>query len=106
MVIEQQPSRWFYVLEDRGAPNGAWDWRDYATAYGPFPTQAAALKHLHDHHSNPGGYSVVTHDRFRSDEVIERLLREAPARTREINRVSIGGRFGLPPGCVIDFGRM
>lgn len=106
MVVEEKPGRWFYILEDRGAPDDAWDWRENATAYGPFSGEAAAIKHLHDHHANPGGYSVVTHDRFRSDEVVERLLREAPQRTSDLGRISVGARYGLPPGCVLDFGRL
>lgn len=46
---------WFYILEDWNAPKNAWDWHEYATAYGPFPTEAAANEHLRRHHANPGG---------------------------------------------------
>ena len=36
-LIEVEPQQWYYVL-DQGSPRDAWDWREYANAYGPFPT--------------------------------------------------------------------
>jgi hypothetical protein len=62
IFVEEKPGRWFYVLEDGSAPKDAWDWMDYATAYGPFKTMEAAHDHLDRHHANPGGYSVYKHD--------------------------------------------
>jgi hypothetical protein len=37
------------------APKNSWDWREHARAYGPFPSQDAAVKHLQSNHANPGG---------------------------------------------------
>lgn len=47
----------YYVLEDSSAPKDAWNWREYATAYGPFPSTDAAETHLRKYHANPGGSS-------------------------------------------------
>lgn len=49
---------WRYILQNYDCPVGAWDWREFATTYGPFPTLRVAQKHLRDYHANPGGYSV------------------------------------------------
>ncbi len=57
-IIEIKTGKWYYILEDYNAPKNAWDWRDYATAYGPFRDEAAALEHLDQNHANPGGYST------------------------------------------------
>lgn len=57
--IEVATDKWYYLLEDRNAPKNAWDWRDHATAYGPFPTDEAADQHLSDNHPNPGGSSTI-----------------------------------------------
>jgi hypothetical protein len=56
---EIAPGTWYYLLENDDAPKMAWDWREYATAYGPFPSEDAANDHLARHHPNPGGYSVT-----------------------------------------------
>jgi hypothetical protein len=53
---------WFYVLQSWDCPVGAWDWMEYATAYGPHATEDAALKHLSDNHANPGGHSTYDYD--------------------------------------------
>lgn len=49
---------WFYILEEWDAPKNSWDWHEYATAFGPFPTEDAAQEHLRANHANPGGRSV------------------------------------------------
>lgn len=54
--------RWYYLLEDYSSPKMAWDWREYATCYGPFASEEAANKHLQDNHANPGGSSVIVYD--------------------------------------------
>lgn len=54
--IEVKTAVWYYVLEDGNAPKNAWDWMEYATATGPFPSFDLAYEHLHHHHANPGGY--------------------------------------------------
>jgi len=56
--IEIRKHRWYYLLEDSFAPTGAWDWREYAKAYGPFVNYEAADEHLVENHSNPGGHSI------------------------------------------------
>ena len=53
---------WFYILEHGNAPKEAWDWMDYATAYGPFTSKAAATRHLGTNHANPGGWGVAHYD--------------------------------------------
>jgi hypothetical protein len=105
IVVEEKPGRWFYVLEDRDAPKCAWDWREHATAYGPFKTLEAADKHLSDHHANPGSSTVVRSSEFKRDSVMDKLLQEAPEQTRQIEQRSVGHWFGLPPGCVMRIGR-
>lgn len=55
---ETAPGVWYYVLETGDGPRNAWDWREYAEAYGPFPNTIVAAEHLHRNHANPGGYSL------------------------------------------------
>ncbi|MEW1734358.1 hypothetical protein AB0346_00195 [Nocardia beijingensis] len=57
--IEVEPGRWYYLLEEWDTPVGAFDWRQHATAYGPFASEAAADAHLTIHHANPGGMTVT-----------------------------------------------
>lgn len=47
---------WYYHLQNWTCPAGCMDWRDDATAYGPYDTEDIAHEHLSNHHSNPGGY--------------------------------------------------
>jgi hypothetical protein len=54
-VEEHDKIVWYYLLQDWDCPHGAWDWREYATAYGPFPSEKEAETHLHNTHPNPGG---------------------------------------------------
>lgn len=61
-IVEVTPGEWFYVLQNWDCPVGAWDWREYATAYGPFGSEDEAEQHLSDHHANPGGWSVVEYE--------------------------------------------
>lgn len=72
-------SNWYYILENWDAPKMAWDWRKYATAYGPFTTQELAHAHLHDNHANPGGYTETsyTQDELNQDECLKNLLEHA-----------------------------
>jgi hypothetical protein len=79
-IIEPTPGRWYYVLEDSGAPNNAWDWRENATATGPFATAEACKTYLGDHEANPGGWSVTSHAEFKRSEVYDSLL--APGKVR------------------------
>ncbi len=98
--IIQQVSRnaWFYILEDWDAPKQAWDWREYASAFGPFVTQQAAEEHLERFQSNPGGhhvkalpagvdslhYSEPNHKDY--DKVLLGLISKAPENTKRFRR--------------------
>ena len=64
----------YYLLQDGGCPVSAWDWREYATCYGPFEDQEEARQHLSDFHANPGGYSVEQEST--DDEVLIRASKE------------------------------
>lgn len=76
--IQWDEGEWYYILEHRNAPKNAWDWREYATAYGPFKSEEKAQQHLHDHHANPGGYSVdETPCKDTAGEVLTKLVAEA-----------------------------
>lgn len=76
--IEVEPNKWYYLLEHGDAPKNAWDWREYATAYGPFSSQEAADKHLSDNHANPGGYTSIPYQEgFKPDEVLAKLIAKA-----------------------------
>lgn len=73
-----ETGEWFYALEDWKTPKGAFDWRVYATGYGPFETEVAARQHLHDHHPNPGG-SMMDEAASLSDLVLTGLVTQARA---------------------------
>lgn len=79
--VEVTPGEWFYVLQNWDCPVGAWDWREYATAYGPFKTEDEAEKHLSDNHANPGGWSTQEYEPGQVlSEVEQRLFAEARER--------------------------
>ena len=65
---------WYYILEDYSAPKVTWDWKEYATCYGPFSSFEAAYNHLHRCHSNPGGYRTVGPENFESSPMYEELF--------------------------------
>ena len=76
--IEVEPGRWYYLLEDYMAPKNAWDWREYASCWGPFPSEEASHEHRRRHHANPGGYSTSPYrEGFELDDVLAALLAEA-----------------------------
>ena len=84
-IIEVSTNKWFYILEDYNAPKNAWDWREHASAYGPFPSEEAAIKHLDDNHANPGGFGtsplpqgVTTRD-LDKDATLKALIEGASA---------------------------
>ena len=68
---------WFYVLEDYHAPKNSWDWREYASAYGPFDSEDEAFDHLHANHANPGGSSSDYEPRESVDGVLADLIKNA-----------------------------
>ena len=76
---ETEPGKWYYVLEDYGAPKNAWDWRENATAYGPFGSLDDAIDHLGRMHANPGGYFV---NRYSDRAKLSAVLRELIAKAR------------------------
>jgi hypothetical protein len=76
--IEYQLGQWYYILQNWNCPVGAWDWREYATAYGPFSNQEAAEAHLSHNHANPGGCSIgAYHESYAKDEVYQKLVKDA-----------------------------
>ena len=90
-VMERKPGEWYYILEDAMAPQCAFDWHDYATAYGPFSSEQDTLKHLEKHHANPGGFSVFPYSEERKeDDVLQKLLDEAPANKKKLDSFSTG----------------
>ncbi len=74
-LVEYEPGQWYYALQSWSCPVGAWDWRDHADVVGPFPSDTAALDHLHAHHANPGGYEIdeYSEERHRTWEPFVRL---------------------------------
>jgi hypothetical protein len=86
--IQVKTDKWFYVLEDYNAPKNAWDWREYAVAYGPFGTEDKAHDHLDNNHANPGGWNVkslpegVSELDISKDEILTRLIAEARSPVR------------------------
>lgn len=94
-IVEESPGRWFYILEDYDAPKNAWDWREYASAYGPFQSDEAAEKHLYDNHANPGGTSTsplpsgLDKLDLSKDDVLRRLI-ESAQNPRQANSMRYG----------------
>jgi len=79
---EVTPGEWFYALQDWDCPVGAWDWREFATAYGPFKSMEEARDHLRQNHANPGGYSTYEWSPERTpDEVEQKLFADARERS-------------------------
>lgn len=89
VIIEVTPGAWFYLLQDYDAPRNSPDWREFATAYGPFDSEDAADEHLDRNHANPGGHDVQPLEAgsagldLADDEVLARLIAEARKPTRD-----------------------
>ena len=62
--IERSKGQWYYLLERANAPRNAYDWRDYADAYGPFNSLEKASEDLENNHSNPGEHTLITFDHY------------------------------------------
>jgi hypothetical protein len=77
LIVEVAPGEWYYLLQNGGCPVGAWDWREYADAYGPFPTEEAADQHLGRYQANPGGFDVQPFDGREVDETMRVLIADA-----------------------------
>tara|TARA_R110000751_G_scaffold5643_7_gene25478 strand:+ start:3336 stop:3638 length:303 start_codon:yes stop_codon:yes gene_type:complete len=85
--IQWENEEWYYILEDYNAPKNAWDWKEYASAYGPFKTEEIANHHLCDNHTNPGG-SYTDIDPRKTDDVLINLISDARARSKQPKRQS------------------
>lgn len=82
-IIEVEPAVWWYLLEDGFAPKMAWDWREYANAYGPFGSEDEAYEHLRENHANPGGYVLNPFEPgYKPDENLLKLMEEAKERDK------------------------
>jgi hypothetical protein len=93
--IELANGEHYYLLERGDAPRNAWDWREYADAFGPFASFDAAYQHLSDNHCNPGGYSSGGAPIETPDEVLQRLLDNAEKPEPRRRAYSGYGRFGF-----------
>lgn len=58
-VRHPETKKWYYVLQNWDCPAQCWDWREYATCYGPFDTEDEAWEHLRRTQPNPGGSSTL-----------------------------------------------
>ena len=70
---------WYYTLQDGNCPVQCWDWREYSTTYGPFPSYEVADEHLRNNHANPGGCSIINYDEIGQapDEMVLKCISEA-----------------------------
>jgi hypothetical protein len=92
---EIEPGVWYYLLEDTHAPKNAWDWREYADAYGPFGSEQEARDHLGDHHANPGGSSTYAYEPGHPQSaVMQELLARAPKNMARLTESR--GRWSWP----------
>lgn len=84
---------WFYLLQDWDCPRQCWDWREHATAYGPFTSEEKADEHLRANHANPGGSCTTQLGDQPLDEVLTKAFDEARKRPAP-RRTSFGwGRY-------------
>ena len=72
VFVEVEPGKWYYLLQDGDCPAQVRDWREYATAYGPFKTHEQALRHLYANHANPGGWMVMLHESLVEQGILEK----------------------------------
>tara|TARA_Y100000034_G_scaffold1017_1_gene1284 strand:+ start:6791 stop:7138 length:348 start_codon:yes stop_codon:yes gene_type:complete len=78
LFVEVEPKRWYLILEDYNAPKDAWDWKEYASAYGPFPSFEGAERYLSRNFANPGGYNKIDyHDDFVPGDTLKELIKNA-----------------------------
>jgi hypothetical protein len=88
MIFENEPGEWYYALESDFADGNEHDWRDDASAYGPFATYDIACEHLASHHSNPGGHTMLEYAEFKGekDSVTDRLVADAAENMKAFQR--------------------
>ena len=93
-IVQKSTNEWFYILEDWDAPKQSWDWREFATAYGPFPDLEQAKKHLRENQTNPGGHNIsalpegVTELDLTNKDVLRDLFEKAQNPNSEPSRFS------------------
>jgi hypothetical protein len=75
--LKLKTGEWFYVLADWDCPRQAFDWYDYATAYGPFGAEEQAKQHLRDNHANPGGWNVEKDVEVKPGSTLAELIERA-----------------------------
>ena len=66
--------KWYYLLQDGNCPTSVWDWREYASCYGPFWSEDAAYEHLSRYHANPGGWSTISDVDLDKDLVLKKCV--------------------------------
>lgn len=77
----------YYLLESYDAPRNAYDWHEFATAYGPFASAGAAERHLGANHANPGGWTDYG-EIAEPDATLARALSKAHRSRRSPRRFS------------------
>jgi hypothetical protein len=60
-VVERNPGEWFCIV---ASDEYDYDFDGDYTVYGPKNTYNEALEEMHQHESNPGGCSIIPHDRI------------------------------------------
>lgn len=76
MFFQWNQGEWYYVIEDANSMENAWDWREFATCYGPFNTKEQANEHLYQNHANPGG-AYIDKNPDKNDTVLQEFVKEA-----------------------------
>lgn len=90
-IVEVKPGEWYYLLEDGSAPKQTWDWREFATGYGPFATDEIAHAHLRAYHANPGGHMRLPYEEGRQlSETVQELVAAAPENTAQLMKRTYG----------------
>jgi len=77
LFVEPKLGQWFYVLEESNAPKDAWDWREFSTAYGPFPDDTKANLDLVASRANVSGAEIIANDAYQEDPVLVGLFASA-----------------------------
>ena len=75
--IEPVKGSWYYILQRWDCPVGAWDWREYANAFGPFDSFDDAQEHRRTRQANPGGFDKILFSDCRIDDVMKKLISSA-----------------------------
>jgi hypothetical protein len=89
----EKEGNWYYILEHYNAPKNAWDWREHASAYGPFTSQEQAQRHLDCNHANPGSFSIDETVEDGTDTILKKLIDECAKRKKSSYRIYSPRRF-------------